>query len=78
MRPTGGREEANERHPAALAEPTAAPQRGAPVNIKVTAHNVITIGLVAALFTIALRMAARTQVANVPVLGQLVRTVAAA
>jgi hypothetical protein len=48
------------------------------VNIKLTAHNAITITLVAALGIMAFRLAGRTQIANVPFLGQLVRTVASA
>jgi len=48
------------------------------VNVRLSLHNVLMIGAVAVLFILALRMAAKTGLRNVPVLGQVVATGATA
>ena len=48
------------------------------MNIRLNAHNVVMIGVVAVLVILAFRMLGKTQVANVPILGQAVRVAASA
>lgn len=48
------------------------------MNITPNVHNVVIIVAVAVLGILALRMAAKTAVGNVPVLGQVVKTAATA
>ena len=43
------------------------------MNIRLSLHNVILIVAIAALGILALRMVSQTGVANVPVVGQIVR-----
>lgn len=48
------------------------------MNIRLNAHNVVMIGVVALLVFIAFKMLAKTQVANLPVVGSAVRVAASA
>lgn len=44
------------------------------MNIRLSLHNVLFVVAVAVLGILALRMASKTGVANLPVVGQIVRT----
>lgn len=48
------------------------------MNIRLNAHNVVMIGVVAILVILAFRMLGKTQVANIPVVGSAVRVAASA
>jgi hypothetical protein len=48
------------------------------VNVRLSLHNVLMIGIIAVLFILLLRMASKTGLKNVPVLGSVVATGATA
>jgi hypothetical protein len=48
------------------------------MNVRLSLHNVIMIGAIAVLFILALRMASKTGLRNVPIVGQVVATGATA
>ena len=48
------------------------------MNVRLSLHNVLMIGAIAVLFILSLRMVSKTGVANLPVVGQVVRTGATA
>lgn len=48
------------------------------LNLKLNVHNVVVIGIIAVLFILAMRLAARTAVAGVPVVGDVVKLAASA
>ena len=48
------------------------------MNIRLNAHNVVMIGVVAILVILAFRMAAKTQLGQLPIVGGAVRVAATA
>ena len=48
------------------------------MNVKVSGHNVVVIGAVAVLVLLTLKLAAKTQLANIPLVGDVVRVGASA
>jgi hypothetical protein len=48
------------------------------VNVRLSLHNVLMIGIIAVLFILAIRMASKTGAAQVPVLGSILKTGATA
>lgn len=48
------------------------------MNVRLSLHNVLMIGIIAILFILALRMASKTGLKNVPVVGSVVSTAATA
>ncbi len=48
------------------------------MNVKPNLHNFVVIGVVAVLFLLALKLLSRTGLANVPVIGPMLQTGAAA
>jgi hypothetical protein len=48
------------------------------LNIRLNIHNVVMIGVVAILVILAFRMAAKTQLAGLPIVGNVVRVGASA
>jgi hypothetical protein len=48
------------------------------LNIKLNVHNVVLVGVIAVLFILAMRLAARTAVSGVPVVGDVVKLAASA
>lgn len=51
---------------------------GGPLNIRLSLHNVLLITLVAILGILALRMASKTGIGDLPVVGQVFKTAATA
>jgi hypothetical protein len=45
--------------------------------VKVSAHNLIVVGLLAAVFFLLLRMLAKTRVASFPIIGSAIKLAAA-
>lgn len=48
------------------------------MNIKLNVHNVVLVGVIAVLFILAMRLAAKTAAGNIPVVGDVVKLAASA